>query len=58
VSQEKLAAGGVSAEDTAFYKGKLANLRFYTRNLLPKATALGKAIQNGDESCLEDGLFD
>lgn len=44
--------------DLKFYKGKMANARFYMKNLLPKATALAKAIQAGDESCLEEGLFE
>jgi hypothetical protein len=26
-------------------------------NLLPRAVALGKTVQSGDETCLEDGLF-
>jgi alkylation response protein AidB-like acyl-CoA dehydrogenase len=43
--------------ESAFLKGKLLNLRFYTNNLLPKAVALGKAIQNGDDSCLDEVLF-
>ncbi|MEZ4317944.1 MAG: acyl-CoA dehydrogenase [Myxococcota bacterium] len=38
-------------------KGKIANLRFYVANILPKAVALGKIIQGGDETCLEAGLF-
>ena len=58
VAHTALAKGEVSAEDAAFYKGKIANLKFYTKNILPKATALGKAIQNSDDSCLDEGLFD
>ncbi len=58
VAHAALAKGDVSAEDAAFYKGKIANLKFYTKNILPKATALGKAIQNSDDSCLDEGLFD
>ncbi len=49
---------GARPEDLKFYKGKLMNARFYIKNVLPKATALAKAIQGGDESCLEDGLFE
>lgn len=44
--------------ETRHLKGKLLNLSFYTANLLPKAVALGKAIQAGDESCLTEGLFE
>ena len=58
VAHAALAAGDLSDEDTRFYRGKMANLKFYARNVLPRATAIGKAIQNGDESCLEEGLFD
>jgi hypothetical protein len=55
VAMQALDAG---AADTMFYKGKVLNARFYAKNILPKATALAKCIQNGDESCLEPGLFD
>jgi alkylation response protein AidB-like acyl-CoA dehydrogenase len=44
--------------ETKYLKGKLLNLPFYTANLLPKAVALGKSIQAGDESCLTEGLFE
>jgi alkylation response protein AidB-like acyl-CoA dehydrogenase len=57
VAQEAI-RDGASGSDLAFYKGKLANARFYAKNVLPRATALAKSIQAGDESCLEDGLFD
>ena len=56
IALEKL--GGASDADQRFYKGKLANARFYAKNILPRATALSKAIQAGDETALEDGLFD
>jgi alkylation response protein AidB-like acyl-CoA dehydrogenase len=49
---------GASGDDLKFYKGKIANARFYMRNILPNATAIAKSIQAGDESCLEEGLFD
>ena len=57
IAHELLQAGADGA-DTQFYKGKLANAKFYAKNVLPKATALAKIIQGGDESCLEAGLFD
>ncbi len=47
-----------TGDDAKFYRGKVLNAKFYMKNILPKATALGKAIQAGDESCLEEGLFD
>ncbi|MCA9568250.1 MAG: acyl-CoA dehydrogenase [Myxococcales bacterium] len=42
---------------TTHLNGKLANLRFYVHNILPKAVAMAKAIQAGDQTCLEPGLF-
>ncbi len=57
VAHEAIQAGA-TGDDLKFYKGKLANSRFYAKNILPKATALAKAIQAGDESCLEEGLFE
>jgi alkylation response protein AidB-like acyl-CoA dehydrogenase len=60
VAHEAMDAGadGLAAADVHFYKGKIANSKFYARNMLPRATALAKIIQSGDESCLEDGLFE
>jgi len=43
--------------ESTHLSGKLANLKFYTANILPKAVAIGKSIQHGDESCLAPGLF-
>jgi hypothetical protein len=43
--------------ESAFLKGKLLNLTFYVQNLLPQAVAYGKAIQNGDQSCMDEVLF-
>ncbi len=48
---------GAEGADVAFYKAKVLNARFYAKNILPKATALAKAIQAGDESCLDADLF-
>lgn len=57
VAQEYIVAGAEGA-DLKFYKGKLANAKFYAKNVLPKATAMAKIIQGGDESCMEEGLFE
>ncbi|GDX79751.1 acyl-CoA dehydrogenase [Deltaproteobacteria bacterium] len=57
VAQEAIQSGATGA-DLQFYKGKVANARFYMKNVLPRATAMSKAIQAGDESCLEEGLFE
>jgi len=43
--------------DTPHLKSKLLNVKFYIANILPKAIALGKSIQVGDESCLDECLF-
>ena len=37
--------------------GKLLNVRFYVRNILPKATAISKSIQGDDYACLDERLF-
>ncbi|MES2642193.1 MAG: acyl-CoA dehydrogenase [Myxococcota bacterium] len=58
VALEALEKGDVSPADQKFYRGKVLNAKFYTKNILPKATALAKSIQAGDESCLEAGLFE
>jgi alkylation response protein AidB-like acyl-CoA dehydrogenase len=50
--------GSPADDDARFYKGKVLNARFYMKNILPRATALAKSIQAGDESCLEAGLFE
>ncbi len=54
----ELIDAGATGDDLKLYKGKLANARFYAKNILPRATSLAKAIQAGDESCLEEGLFE
>ena len=43
--------------ESVFLKGKLANLTFYVHNVLPRAVALAKSIQTGDDTCLEPGIF-
>ena len=58
VALEQMGQAELSADDLHFYKGKVSNARFYTKNILPRAVSLAKIIQSGDESCLEDGLFD
>jgi alkylation response protein AidB-like acyl-CoA dehydrogenase len=58
IALEALDAGSVSDADRKFYRGKVLNAKFYAKNIMPRATALAKAIQAGDDSCLEDGLFE
>ncbi|MEC7949491.1 MAG: acyl-CoA dehydrogenase [Myxococcota bacterium] len=57
VAAEKLAGGAVTEADTRLYRGKILNLRFYVKNILPRAIATGKSIRDGDESCLDEVLF-
>lgn len=57
VAAARLAEGGASESDARLYKGKILNLRFYVKNVLPRAIALGKSIRDGDESCLDEALF-
>ncbi len=44
-------------DDAAFYNGKVLNLKWYCANRLPKAVALSKGIQAGDDSCMDESLF-
>ncbi len=53
VAQEAIAARG----ETPHLKGKLLNLDFYVANILPKATAWGKIVRSGDQSCMDEILF-
>ncbi len=50
--------GATSDPDKKFYRGKVLNARYYAKNVLPRATSIAKTIQAGDESCLEEGLFE
>jgi alkylation response protein AidB-like acyl-CoA dehydrogenase len=50
--------GDGGSEPAAFYRGKVANARFYAKNILPRATAYAKIIQANDQSCMEPGLFE
>ena len=43
--------------ENAHLAGKLLNVRFYVRNILPKATAISKSIQGDDYACLDERLF-
>jgi hypothetical protein len=42
---------------TPHLAAKAANLAFVVAHLLPRATALGKVVTSGDESCLDPELF-
>ncbi len=56
VAQEALDEG-CEDSDEAFYQGKILNLKFYVSHILPKAYALAKTIQSGDDSALDEILF-
>jgi hypothetical protein len=43
--------------ETPLLKGKLLNLDFYVSHILPHGIAYAKAVQSGDESCLDSALF-
>jgi alkylation response protein AidB-like acyl-CoA dehydrogenase len=58
LEQAKVAQARIdTGDDTPHLRGKVLNLKFFVNNLLPQAIATGKAIQNGDTSCLDAGLF-
>lgn len=46
---DKLAKGG---PDEEFYRAKLATVRFYVEQILPRASAHGSAIRSGSESTM------
>ena len=53
VAQAKLAEGGVSAKDTAFYQGKVAAARFFNRTVLPTVHAQ-RLIAEGIDNAIMD----
>jgi alkylation response protein AidB-like acyl-CoA dehydrogenase len=57
--EQALVAKRIMADsgETTHLKSKLLNAKFYVANILPQAIALGKSIQVGDESCLDECLF-
>ncbi len=56
---QAMTAKRVMAErgESPLLKAKLPELNFFVNNVLPLAIATGKGIQSGDESCLEEHLF-
>ncbi|MGZ6132220.1 MAG: acyl-CoA dehydrogenase [Myxococcaceae bacterium] len=53
VSQKALAAGGLSAQDKAFYTGKVQSALWFSRNLLPQVEASARSLATEDASPLE-----
>ncbi|MBN1335311.1 MAG: acyl-CoA dehydrogenase [Deltaproteobacteria bacterium] len=54
VARSALEAG---SSETAFYEGKILNLKFYVANLLPNVEALGQGIRSQEEAALDPILF-
>ena len=52
-----LSADGLPEAEQRFYRGKIANLKFYVGFVVPEATALGRVIRGGDRSCLDEGIW-
>lgn len=53
VAQAALAAGNASAEDVAFYKGKLASMRFFGQQVLPGLTLTRKIVEKSTVELME-----
>jgi butyryl-CoA dehydrogenase len=49
VAQVKIAEGGLSRDDQAFYEAKIATARFFMQRLLPKSGALFASIMTGSQ---------
>ena len=45
-------AGGASASDEAFYKGKVAVATFFANNMLPKLTGVRGVIESIDDDIM------
>lgn len=56
IAVEKL-EGDLSDTEKTFYKGKILNAQFYAHNVLPTVAALGAGITSGDNSCMDEILF-
>jgi hypothetical protein len=53
VAAERLEGLGNGGKEEAFYKGKIAAARYFTRNVLPEVDATVKAIKSEDLSVME-----
>lgn len=53
VAGERLAAGGVSDADRAFYEGKVAVARFFARTVLPRLVSERKIVEATDNAIME-----
>jgi hypothetical protein len=53
IAQKKMDELGKDHFDYAFYQGKVASARFFTRNILPEIGALDEVLKTGDSTALE-----
>jgi hypothetical protein len=53
LAQKKLAAGGLSESDKAFYTGKVQSALWFARNVLPQVEASARSLATEDASPLE-----
>ena len=53
LAQKKLAAGGLSEPDKAFYTGKVQSALWFARNVLPQVEASARSLATEDASPLE-----
>jgi alkylation response protein AidB-like acyl-CoA dehydrogenase len=53
LAQKKLAAGGLSETDKAFYTGKVQSALWFARNVLPQVEASARSLATEDASALE-----
>jgi len=53
IARDRLAAGGLTASDQSFYRGKVASAQFFCRNILPNVFGRYVALQQEDLSAVE-----
>ena len=53
VAMELIDAGAGSDDDVKFYRGKIANARFYAKNVLPGLAMTRKLVEAGDLDLME-----
>ncbi len=51
------AALDAGSGETAFYTGKILNLKYYVANLLPAVEALGRGVRSQEDAALDEILF-
>ena len=53
LAQKKLAAGGLTTQDAAFYTGKVQSALWFARNVLPQVEASARSLATEDASALD-----